>query len=90
MPSRIMQKILKSLVNELDRDDASSTSQNCKKYLMINELRVLKTNLAYIHVNFSFLSQTRTKLEKNTNLLSEIIKEINAKLNESRAWKMML
>jgi hypothetical protein len=38
---------------------------------------VLKTDLAYIHANFSFLSQPVTKLEKATNLLSQTIREIN-------------
>jgi hypothetical protein len=38
---------------------------------------VLKTDLAYIHANLSFLSQTIIKLEKATNLLLETIKEIN-------------
>jgi hypothetical protein len=46
--------------------------------------------LAYIHANFSFLSQPVTKLEKTTNLLSETIKEINIedklnKINSSKA-----
>jgi hypothetical protein len=62
-------------------------TQNCKKYFMINELRVLKTNLAYIHANFSFLSQTITKPEKNINLLSEIIKETNDKLNKIKSME---
>jgi chromosome segregation ATPase len=52
---------------------------------MINKLRAIKTNLAYIHANFSFLSQTITKLKKNTNLLSETIKEINDKLNKIKS-----
>jgi alpha-D-ribose 1-methylphosphonate 5-triphosphate diphosphatase PhnM len=42
-----------------------------------NELKVLKTDLAYIHANFSFQSQSTMKLEKTTNLFSETIKEIN-------------
>jgi hypothetical protein len=36
-----------------------------------NELKVLRTDLAYIRANFSFLSQSITELEMTTNLLSE-------------------
>jgi hypothetical protein len=47
--------------------------------------------MAYIHVNFDFLSQSIRKLEKTTNPLSETIKEINdfqdklSKTNGSKA-----
>jgi hypothetical protein len=53
---------------------------------------VLKTDLAYIRANFSFLPQSLTKLEMTTNLLSETIKEINDiqdKLKKSTARKLM-
>jgi hypothetical protein len=66
-----------SVQNKIDRDDVSSISilqDICKGS---NEFKVLKTDLAYIHANFSFLSQFITKLEKTTNFLSETIKEIN-------------
>jgi hypothetical protein len=58
------------VVNEFDRDDAILQ----EIFTDPNELKVLKTDLAYIHSNFSFLSLSITKLENTTNLLSEIIK----------------
>jgi hypothetical protein len=57
----------------------------------LNELKMLRTDLAYIRANFCFLSQPITKLEMTTNLLSETIKEINdiqdklKKINGSKA-----
>jgi prefoldin subunit 5 len=57
-----------------------------------DELKVLKTGLAYIVANFSYLSQSITKLEMSTNLLSETIKEINDiqdKLKKSTAQGLM-
>jgi hypothetical protein len=66
-----------SVVNELDRDDASSIYILQNMFKDSNELKVLKTDLVYIHANFSFLLQCITKWEKTTNLLSETIKEIN-------------
>jgi hypothetical protein len=41
-----------------------------------NEIKVLKMYLAYIHANFSFLSQSITKSDMNINLMSEIVNEI--------------
>jgi hypothetical protein len=52
---------------------------------------VLKSDLAYICANFSFLSQSITKFEMITHLLSETIKEINDIqdiLKESKAGKL--
>jgi hypothetical protein len=52
---------------------------------------VLKTDLAYIRANLSFLSQYITNLEMTTNLLPETIKDINdnqdalKKINGSKA-----
>jgi hypothetical protein len=52
--------------------------QYCKTYFRTqNELKVLRTDLAYICANFSFLLQSITRLDMITNLLSETIKEIN-------------
>jgi hypothetical protein len=62
--------------NKLDRDDPSSIAILQGIFKDSNELKVLKTDLTYIHANFSFLSKPITKLEKTTNL-SETIKEIN-------------
>jgi hypothetical protein len=65
-----------SVVNEFDSDDASSITILQNIFQDSNEWKVLRTDLAYIHANFSFLLQPLTKLEM-TNLLSETIKEIN-------------
>jgi hypothetical protein len=46
---------------------------------------VLKTDLACIHENFSFLSQSITKLEITANLLKEI--NIQDKLKKVNGWK---
>jgi prefoldin subunit 5 len=61
------------VVNEFDGDDTSSVTL----FQDSSESKVLKTDLAYIRANFSFLSQSITKLEMTTNFLSETIKEIN-------------
>jgi prefoldin subunit 5 len=66
--------------------------QYCKTFQNSDELKVLKTDLAYIRENFSFLSQSITKLEMTTNLLSETIKEIDDiqdKLKKSMTRKLM-
>jgi hypothetical protein len=55
------------VLNDLDRDDDAS----------IAILKVLKTDLAYIYANFSFLSHSIAKLENTTNLLLDTVKEIN-------------
>lgn len=52
----------------------------------LTEFKLLKTDSSYINVNFTFLSQSTVKLEKTTNSLSKMIKEINDiqdKLNRS-------
>jgi hypothetical protein len=49
-------KIFCSVVNEFDGDDASSIIVLQDTFQDSNELKVLRTDLAYIHVNFSFLS----------------------------------
>jgi hypothetical protein len=72
-----MQKIFCSVVNEFEGDDASSVTVLQDIFQDSNELKVLRTDLAYIRENFSFLSQSVTKLEITKNLLSETIKEIN-------------
>jgi hypothetical protein len=64
-------------VNEFDSDDASSITILQNIFQDSKALKVLRTDLAYIHANFSFLSQPITKLEMMKNLLSETIKEIN-------------
>jgi peptide subunit release factor RF-3 len=54
----IMQKTeILSVINELDRDDASSITILQDIFKDSNGLKVLKTDLACIHTNFSFLSQ---------------------------------
>jgi hypothetical protein len=45
-----------SVVNELDRDNASSITILQDIFKDSNELKVLKTDLAYIHANFSFIT----------------------------------
>jgi hypothetical protein len=80
-----------SVVNEFDKDDASSITILQDIFQYSNELKVLKTDLAYIRANFSFLSQSITKLEMTTNL-SETVKEINGiqdRLKKSMARKLM-
>jgi hypothetical protein len=58
MPLCIMQKIFKfSVVNEFDRDYASSITILHDTFKDSNEVKVLKTDLSYILANFSFLSQ---------------------------------
>jgi hypothetical protein len=50
-----------------------------------DELKTHKTDLVYIHANFSFLSQHIIKLEKTKNLLSETIiavSDIQEELNK--------
>jgi hypothetical protein len=44
-------EIFSSVVNELDRNDASSTSMFQEIFNNPRELKVLKTDLAYIHGN---------------------------------------
>jgi hypothetical protein len=85
-------EIFCSVVNEFDRDDASSITILQDIFQDSNKLKVLRTDLAYIRANFSFLSQSVTKLEMTTNLLSETVKEINDiqdKLKKSTAQKLM-
>jgi hypothetical protein len=64
------------LVSEFDRDDAPSGGILQEVFKDSNEMMVLKMDLAYIRANSSFLSQSITNLEINTNLLSETVKEI--------------
>jgi hypothetical protein len=68
MPLCMMQKTFNS-------DIASSFTILQDIFKDANELKVLKTVLAYIRANFSFLSQSITNLEKATNLLTETIKK---------------
>jgi hypothetical protein len=85
-------KIFCSVVNEFDGDDASSITILQDIFQDSNELKVLRTDLAYISANFSFLSQSITTLEMTTNLLSETMKKINDiedKLKKSTARKLM-
>jgi myo-inositol-1-phosphate synthase len=85
-------KIFCSVVNEFDGDDASSITLLQDIFQDSNELKVLKTYLAYSHANVSFLSQSITKLEMKTNSLSETMKEINDvqnKLKKPTAQKLM-
>jgi hypothetical protein len=74
MPFCITQKALKSsvAVNELGVVTASSTAISQEIFNHSNEMKLLKTDLAYIHINFSFLSQSIIKLEKTTHLFSKI------------------
>jgi hypothetical protein len=65
------------VVNELDKYDASSIAIFQEIFKDTNEMKTLKTDLAYIHENFSSRSQYITKLETTTNLLSETIREMN-------------
>jgi hypothetical protein len=55
-------EIFCSVVNEFDGGDASSVTILQDIFQDSNELKVLKTDLAYIHANFSFLSQSITKV----------------------------
>jgi hypothetical protein len=62
------------VVNEFEGDDASSVTILQDIFQDSNELKVIRTDVAYIRENFSFLSQSITELEITTNLLSETIK----------------
>jgi uncharacterized coiled-coil DUF342 family protein len=64
------------VVNELDRDSASSIAILQETYNDSNELKALKTNLANINANLSFVMQSITELVKTINLVLETIKEI--------------
>jgi hypothetical protein len=60
------------MVNELDRDNASPvTTLQEINFNDSNEFNVLKTDLAYIHENFSSLSQSVTEFIRTKNLLAE-------------------
>lgn len=48
------------MVNELDRDGASSVSILQEIFNDWNELKALKTDLTYFYGNFIFLSQSVT------------------------------
>jgi hypothetical protein len=87
-------EIFSSRVNELDSDDDDASSVSILQHMFkdSNKLKVLKSDLAYIHANFSFLSQYIRKLDKTTILLSETIKEINDiqdKQNKTKARMLM-
>jgi hypothetical protein len=80
-------EIFFSAVNELSRDAGTSVAILQEISGDLNELRVLKINMAHIRANVSFLSQSVTKFEKATNFLSETIairNELN-KINGSEA-----
>jgi hypothetical protein len=66
VPLSIMQKTSKlfvlCVVNEFDGDSASSVTILQDMFQDSNELKVLKSDFAYIRANFSFLSQSVTKL----------------------------
>lgn len=47
-----------------------------------------ETDLACIHADFSHAFQSVTKLENNTDLLSQTIKDIRDKLNISTSRKL--
>jgi hypothetical protein len=67
-------EIFCSVVNAFDMDDTSCTAILQEIFNDSKELRVLKSDLVYIHANFSFLSHSINKLEETTNLLSEVFK----------------
>jgi hypothetical protein len=54
------------VVNELGRDGAFSVTMLQTAFNDLNELKMIKTDLAYIHANFTFLSQSVTKVEETT------------------------
>jgi hypothetical protein len=70
-------EIFCSVLNEFGGDDASLVTIFQDTFQDSNELKLLRTYLAYIRANFSFLSQSITELEMTTSLLSETIKEIS-------------
>ena len=78
-------ELVYSVVNELDREDASSIAILQDVFQTPSELTALKTDLVFISANFCFLSDIITKLEKSKLLLTESLKEIDNienKLNE--------
>ena len=59
------------VVNELDREDASSIAILQDVFQTPSELTALKNDLVFISANFCFLSDIITKLEKSKLLLTE-------------------
>jgi hypothetical protein len=53
------------VVSELDRDDASSITILQDIFKDSNELKVLETDLVYIHENFSFFVAVYNKTGKS-------------------------
>jgi hypothetical protein len=84
-------EIFCSVLNEFGGDDASLVTILQDIFQDSNDLKLLRTYLAYICANFSFLLQSVTELEMTTNLLSEIkeINDIQYKLKKSRSRKLM-
>jgi hypothetical protein len=80
-------EIFCSVLNEFGGDDAYLVTILQDIFQDSNDLKLLRTYLAYICANFSFLSQSVTELEMTTNLLSEIkeINDIQYKLKKSRS-----
>jgi hypothetical protein len=62
-----------SVVNELYKDDAASVSVLQEIFSDSTKLKVLKSDFAYINVDF-IVSWPITELEKTVNLLSETVK----------------
>jgi hypothetical protein len=57
-------EIFCSMVNELETDYAFSVAILQGMFNASNELKMLKSDLAYIHTNFTFLSQSIKKVRK--------------------------
>jgi predicted oxidoreductase (fatty acid repression mutant protein) len=64
----------RSVVNVLDRYSASSNAILQEIFNDSNESKGLKSDMAYIHANFSFLSHSTTKLEETSKFLRGTIK----------------
>jgi hypothetical protein len=61
-------KLICSVTNKLDRDDASSVAVLQEIFNDSDLLKLLKEVLADIHANFRFLSYSITKSEKTTQM----------------------
>ena len=75
-------KVVYSVINELDGEDASSIAIPQDTFQTPNDVTTLKPDLAFISANLCFLLHCITNLEKSKQLLTEITKEINNTKNK--------
>jgi len=79
-------EVIKNIINKLDENDVSSI----KKAKDIFNNPDLKANLAFISLNYSFLSTYITRLEKQNMMLSEsisVVQTVKEKLRSPQGAK---